>query len=143
MLLIAAACFSSPASAKGLKWEDYEDALKLARKNGKNVMIMFYTDRCKFCKWMDEKTYADESVYNYLNENYVSVRINSDEEEELSDSYFVRGYPTIWFLEPDGRKLLPIPGYVTVEQFLPILEFVTTKAYNEKSLEEYLEEKLN
>jgi len=148
---------SSPQKAKdnpiAVNWLKYDDGLKLAKKENKKIMVFFYTNWCGYCRRMDRYTYKDDEVKKILAENFISVRVNGESkdkvsvdkdkitERELASKYVSRGYPTTWFLEPDGEKLSPMIGYRSAEEFATVLTYVAGEWYKEISFQDYLKKK--
>lgn len=125
-------------------WHSYENGLKLAEDQDKQVFIEFRTAWCGYCKKMDRETFTDKRVINYINENLVAVRVDADSRREFEidgfkttergiskEVYGVRGYPTFWFLESDGSKIVSQPGYQPATRFLTLLEYVIGRKYEE------------
>ena len=83
---------------------------------------------------MDRSTFADESVVDYVNENYYAVKLNAESSKkirfngkEMTEAYLARsmrvsGYPTIVFIDEKFESIQPIPGYRTAAQFSKILK---------------------
>jgi tetratricopeptide (TPR) repeat protein len=81
-------------------------------------MVDFYTDGCGWCKKLDRDTYADPEVAN-LAKKFICVKVNGDKYQDLVSKYAVTGYPTILFLDVEGRPLVSIVGYVNAEGMIP------------------------
>lgn len=134
-----------------LDWLSYNEGLALAEKENKYILIDFYTDWCGYCKKMDKETYSKEEVIGILNENFIVVKVNAESnnkviengeeitERELAKLYQVTGYPTTWFLESNHGRLAPLPGYVTTEQFIPVLNYIGEGWHKSISFKEYME----
>ncbi|MCK4309257.1 MAG: thioredoxin fold domain-containing protein [Candidatus Atribacteria bacterium] len=134
-----------------LKWLSYNEGLTLAQKENKYVLIYFYTDGCSWCKKLEKETFFDEDVKKILSDKFVTVKINARSENkvlengkeiserELATLYQVSGYPTTWFLESNHSRVAPLPGYVTTEQFIPVLNYIGEGWYESISFKEYLE----
>ncbi|MBA7532075.1 Thiol:disulfide interchange protein DsbD [subsurface metagenome] len=139
------------ARSFALNWLSYNEGLALAEKENKYVLIDFYTDWCGYCKKMNKETYSNEEVKSILNKNFVIVKVNAESENkviengeeiierELAKSYQVTGYPTTWFLESNHNPIAPLPGYVTAEQFIPVLNYIGEGWYKSISFKEYME----
>jgi thioredoxin-related protein len=65
--------------------------------------------------------------------------VDVDKAKRLADAYFVRGLPMGWFVSPEGEKLAPLPGYVPPDEFLTILKYIHTDAYEDHSYHEWME----
>jgi thioredoxin-related protein len=134
-----------------LNWLSYTEGLALAEKENKYVLVYFYTDGCSWCKKMEKETFSDEEVKKILSDKFVAVKINARSEnkaiengKEISERkvailYQVSGYPTTWFLESNHSPVAPLPGYVTTEQFIPVLNYIGEEWYKNISFKEYLE----
>ncbi|MDP3024106.1 MAG: thioredoxin family protein [candidate division Zixibacteria bacterium] len=136
-----------------INWQRYDQGLEQAKKDGKKVMVFFYTDWCGYCKRMNALTFTDEGVKKLLADKFVTVKVNGDSrntlqvdkasitERELAAKYAVRGYPTIWFLEPTAEKISPLVGYVQTNEFTNMLSYVGGDWYKKISYDEYLKKK--
>ena len=99
---------------------------------------------------MDRETFSNKEIIDYFNENFVTVKVNAESKtkmklpdgeftgRELSKSYGVRGYPTYWFLKPDGTRINFISGYSPPAKFLPVLQFVGGRHYENMTFQEYI-----
>ena len=134
-----------------LNWLSYNEGLTLAKKENKHVVIYFYTDGCGWCKKMIDQTYSNEEVKKILSDKFVTIKINARSENKVVENgkeiserklatlYQVSGYPTTWFLESNHSRVAPLPGYVTTEQFIPVLNYIGEGWYKNISFKEYLE----
>lgn len=134
-----------------LNWLSYTEGLALAEKENKYVLIYFYTDGCSWCKKMEKETFSDEEVKKILSDKFVTIKINARSENkvvedgkeiserELATLYQVSGYPTTWFSESNHIRVAPLPGYVTTEQFIPVLNYIGEGWYKNISFKEYME----
>ncbi|MFQ5607848.1 MAG: thioredoxin family protein [Candidatus Zixiibacteriota bacterium] len=128
-----------------ISWMPYEDGLRLAQEQDRQVLIDFSTAWCGYCKKMDRETFTDRRVIDYINENFIPVKVDGDSRREFEidgfktsekritkEIYGVRGFPTFWFLESDGAKIGQQPGYQPADGFLSLLEYVSDRKYDEK-----------
>jgi thioredoxin-related protein len=138
-----------PGESK-LIWYAFDEGMEKARTENKQVLIDVYTEWCGWCKTMDAKTYSNEKIINYLNEKYILIKLNPETDGEItyrgskvpaSDfarSLGVSGYPSTVFFESNARMITLLPGYVSAEDFLPILEYIAEKKYTEMSFDDFL-----
>ncbi|WP_020587468.1 thioredoxin family protein [Desulfobacter curvatus] len=132
---------SSMAASQNISWNDYTPGLALAGKEGKNIFLYFHADWCGYCTKLKKETFTDDRVKAYLNDNFVSIGVNTDKREKLARQWGVRGLPTLWFLEPDGTKINSLPGFANADQLFSILQYIHTQSYKSMSYQEYIQQK--
>lgn len=129
---------------KTIKWYTLEEALAAQEKNDKKIFIDMYTDWCKWCKVMDQKTFTDQTVIDYMNENFYAVKFNAEQKEAITFNgkkynYLQSGrrgihelayelmdrsasYPSFVLLDENLNRLGYIKGYKAPAQFLSTLK---------------------
>jgi len=113
---------AQPKTASGISWlYGLNDGLNRARQSNKPVMIDFYTEWCGWCKKLDEETYRDRTVLE-LSNKFVCVKIDADKDKDLASKYKVRGYPTIIFLNSQGKMIGNITGYLPAKDFARLMK---------------------
>jgi thiol:disulfide interchange protein len=123
----------SPAAtgngASAVAWgHDLPAALARAGSEKKLVMVDFYTDWCRWCRRLDETTFADGDVQRAL-KGVVTVRLNAEKDgREAAARFNVDGFPTIIFLDAAGGEVGRIPGYMEPGPFLQELTSIMKKA---------------
>ncbi len=139
--------------SEGIDWLSYDEGIEKAKESGKPIVINFYTDWCGYCKKMDRSTFEDSKVISYMEENFVSVRVNGESKEmvshngeqiserALTKAYRVSGFPTFWFLKPDGEPIGPAPGYKPTGSWLTLLEYVGGSHYQNMSFDTFVKSK--
>lgn len=102
----------------------FAEALKQAKKEKKKVMVDYYTDWCRWCKVLDQKTYSDAGVGKVANERFISLKVNAEEGEgiELAKKYQVQGFPTIVFYDGDGVEIDRVVGFQEARKFATSLK---------------------
>ncbi len=107
-----------------VEWEtDFPDAIKRAQSEGKPVLVNFYADWCVWCKRLDSTTLRDAKVAALLSDRVIAVQLDVDGDgRELSNEYRVDGLPTVLILDPSGREIGRIPGYMPPTGFLERVE---------------------
>ena len=133
-----------PVIANKIQWYTLEEAMKANEKNPKKLFIDFYTDWCGWCKVMDNKTFKDAQVINFMNENFYAVKFNAEQKEALTfkgkEYKFLQGgkrgihsfayetldrsasYPSFVVLDEKLNKHAIIKGFKKPEQFLQLME---------------------
>ncbi len=125
-----------------LQWTDsFPAAIEKAKNENKVIMIDFSSDRCGWCKKLEETTYQDSNVINFLNDNVIPTKINSSlpENKSITNSYNISGFPTTIFVNPvpsppiksgvgsgtaGTGEIDRIIGYLPAEQFIRKANFI-------------------
>ena len=147
----------SAESKNPIKWENITTVLKKndnAKESDlkKPVLIFFYTEWCTYCKKMDKEVFADSEIAKYMNDNYINVRVNPEQENskitvmgkdvtpyELMMHTGARGFPATLFFDNKLKPITTIPGYVEKKTFILILKYLKEELYNKDiSLDEYI-----
>lgn len=83
---------------------NFQEALDLARKEGKLVFMDCYTSWCGPCRRLASTVFTDSVVGSYFNNNYVNVKFDMEKEEgpTIANRYQVTAYPTLFWLDPNG-----------------------------------------
>ena len=116
--------FSIADASDSVKWHSYEEGKVLGKVEKKKVFLHFYADWCGFCVKMAKETFRDSDVVSYLNDNFISIRVDFDKNAETAQKYGVMGLPSNWFLTEMGQPIVSIPGYIPAEAMLTMLKEV-------------------
>ncbi|MBE6356998.1 MAG: DUF255 domain-containing protein [Lentisphaerae bacterium] len=137
--VLAVVCCSFAVAAKDVPagWTiDYDAALKEARQSGKNVLILFTaSDWCSWCKRLRKDVLTKNSFEKYAKDHLVLVYFDFPHRNKLTQrqmgiqqglaaKFKVDGFPTTVVVDPEGKKLLTIPGYRQLDAYLKLLESV-------------------
>jgi len=89
--------------------KDLSTAIKMAKESNKNILLDVGGKWCIWCRIMESWLRENTNVENYLNANYILLKINYSPENKNEDflSQFpkIPGYPHIFVLSSDGRLL--------------------------------------
>ncbi len=123
-------------------WIKFDDGIAVSEKESKPVLIDFFTSWCHWCKVMDEKTFSNDEIAKYLDEHFVTVRVNAEDKTDsntfqgntytsvdLAQAFRVTGYPSLAFLDKEQQIVSVIPGFLPPEQFINILKFIKQECY--------------
>ncbi len=130
---------SAGEKAKSIVWLSYEEGLSRGKTEKKKIFLNFYADWCQYCKIMDMQTFRDSSVVKYLNENFISVRVNSDHNRKLAANYNVTGLPVSWFIAENGESIGSQPGFLPPDTLLPLLRYIHTDSYKKMDFMKFME----
>ena len=103
--------------------QDLEGALAKAKAEHKVVLVDIYAEWCAQCKELDEKTWPDPALKQWLAQNAVAIRIDTDaRRRDLAARLQIRSYPTVLLLDAEGRELRRILGFQKPEAMLAWLQ---------------------
>tara|TARA_B110000037_G_scaffold188288_1_gene219611 strand:- start:131477 stop:132109 length:633 start_codon:yes stop_codon:yes gene_type:complete len=66
--------------AEAIEWLDFETAIDRNKEEKKFIFIDMYTDWCSWCKKMDGSSFKDQSLINYIDQNFYAVKLNPETE---------------------------------------------------------------
>jgi thioredoxin-related protein len=139
-------------------WYGADDFEMLIAKNDRPIFIDAYTDWCGWCKKLDQDTFSDPVIAEYLNENFYPVKFNAESKDPVKfmGREFVNdgnagkahqlavalmqgrmSYPTVIFLNEKGELLAPVPGYRGPADFEPLLVYFGEGKYLEQKFDEF------
>jgi len=127
------------ADTAGINWVSYDKGMVMGKSQQKKVFINFYATWCSFCKMMDTKTFADAAVVDYLNNNFIAVKVDVDQEGDVAAHYNIRPLPDMWFISEKGEAIGNKPGYVAPKEMLPVLKFIQTDSYLKMSYQQFMD----
>jgi thioredoxin-related protein len=114
--------------ADGLNWRaTLSDAISVAKKQDKIIMVFVQSDYCRWCKKMKNRTFINPNVVQRLLQIEV-VKVMRDDYDTLQDFPSIRGVPTIFFITSDKKIVGQIVGYVDPVDFLSYLDDAQAKA---------------
>lgn len=118
---------SSNVVVGGIKFNKitYDKALKQAKSSKKLIFIDVYTSWCGPCKQMAKTTFQSEKVGNYFNEKFINMKLDAELEADgtkVATDFKVTAYPTMLFINGDGKLIKRVVGYQTEEKLLSIAE---------------------
>ncbi len=95
----------APFSVAFMETDLLSEAIDRAASEDKLVFIDFYTTWCLPCKLMDEDVFTDPAFGRYMNERFVSLKVDAERGNgvNLAALYEVQAYPTLLFVDTRGR----------------------------------------
>jgi len=76
-------CWHVSAQKEKIQWISFEQLEDSLNTKPKKVFITFYADWCSYCKKMDKVAFKDKKVISLLNEEYYSVKMNSESRDTI------------------------------------------------------------
>jgi thioredoxin-related protein len=67
-----------------IEWTDFEGAIDKNAKDRKLIFIDIYTAWCGWCKKMDQTTFVDPEIVEYMNEHFYAVKMDAESKEPIA-----------------------------------------------------------
>ncbi len=120
-LSIAVFFFSNLHAQEGINFvHSLEEALAMAKEENKPIFMDAYTTWCGPCKKMNREVFVKKTVGDFYNENFINVKMDMEKGEgvALTEKYRIYLYPTLIYLDKNGKEINRLAGYRNVPQFL-------------------------
>jgi thioredoxin-related protein len=134
-----------------IEWYDYDEGMRELIGTARYGVLYFDTLDCAPCVWMDSLFKIPEIV-DAVNKDFIAIKIQTARndtihyqgmpftESHLRKLFFLAGYPTTLFIEGRRNKIIGgQPGRIPPRKFLDYLAYMTSKAYDVVTFEEYID----
>lgn len=135
-------------------WGD--EALQKAKHEDKPIFLSIGYAACHWCHVMEHESFTDETIAQFLNQYFISIKVDREERPDLDNLYMSAvvsmtgqgGWPMSVFLTPDlkpfygGTYFPPVPRY-GMPSFLEVLQGVRRAWLSERGQIESIGDKIN
>jgi thioredoxin-related protein len=144
----------------GIKWYGFEEGMKLAAKKKLPVIVDVYTEWCGWCKKMDNETFRNQSITEYISKYFIAVKLNAEDKNPINylGKTYVNpnpaasrsthqlpgtlakqriGYPTYIYLDSAGKTITLTQGYLQADDMLPLLKYIGSGSYKTMTWKEF------
>ncbi|GAB3962254.1 hypothetical protein GCM10028805_63000 [Spirosoma harenae] len=106
----------------------WKDILKKAKAEKKVIFLDAYTSWCGPCKQLQKNVFTKKPVGDFYNGKFINVKMDMEKGEgpAFSQVYPVEAYPTLLFIDGNGKLLKKVLGYQTPEDLIAIGKSVKT-----------------
>ena len=113
-----------------VNWYGFTDeAFKKAQQENKLIFLSIGYATCHWCHVMEEESFDDLSVANFLNQHFISIKVDREVRPDIDADYMraaellngVGGWPLNSIVTPDGQVFFS-GVYFTKEQLLKLLQ---------------------
>ncbi len=102
-----------------ISWlEDVKEAKKASSGSKRPILMFFHYEHCDGCKKTISNTLPKMSVIDAVNEGYVPVMLDIEEQKDLVKSYGVDWTPTFIVADSSGKETFRWVGYLPEDDFL-------------------------
>ena len=124
-----------------INWQRWDKKLyNTNNTDNKLLVVSIGYSSCHWCHVMEKETFEDSGVASYMNEKFISIKVDREENPEIDNIYMTAtqmmtdkgGWPLNVVCLPDGR---PVYGgtYHTKQQWLEILGKIQKVYENDKN----------
>ncbi len=119
--MLAAASLALAGEATWL--HDFDAAKKQAKAENKSIFINFTgSDWCGWCIKLEKEVFSKKEFQDYAKDNLVLMEVDFPEKKKqsaevkaqnkkLDKEFKIQGYPTLFLLDAEGKKLSEDIGY--------------------------------
>lgn len=109
-----------------INWREFnKETFKEAEQKDIPVLLSLSAAWCHWCHVMDQTSYSDDAIAQYINNNFVPIRVDADKRPDINDRFNMGGWPTTAFLTPEGH-LMTGGTYIPPEEMKTLLEDIHT-----------------
>jgi thioredoxin 1 len=109
---------------KGIEFHlgTWQQVLEQAKKENKLVFLDLYASWCGPCKVLKLKTFPNADVGQFFNANFINYAVDAEKGigVELAKKFNITGYPTLLFVDSNGKLVAKTVGYHTPKQLLDV-----------------------
>ncbi len=108
----------------GIKFTEaaWREVLKQAKAQKKIIFLDAYASWCGPCKMLQKNVFTQKAVGDYYNGRFINVKMDMEKGEgpALAQVYPLEAYPTLMFIDGNGRVLQKVLGYQSPEDLIAI-----------------------
>jgi len=68
-------------------WYWCEEALNIAKTENKPIFLSIGYSSCHWCTVMENEAFSDDQIADYLNQNFVAIKVDREERPDLDSIY--------------------------------------------------------
>lgn len=122
---------SNAILAQGINFFEgtWQEALKTAKEQDKIIFVDAYAVWCGPCKRMAKTVFPEKKVGDYFNSYFINVKMDMERGEglEFRKKYPVTAFPTLFFIDQDGKIIMQVVGAKQVDDLILLGEQAVTK----------------
>ncbi len=141
-IILISFLFSTQSIGQGIDFfhGTWDEAMEMAKQDGKVIFVDAYTTWCGPCKRMARNTFPDPKVGEFFNANFVNMKIDMEKPtgRKFQQKYPVQAFPTLYWIGPDGETVHRQKGAQDAVNFLKLGKHVVSKVdFSKDFAEEY------
>jgi len=123
----------------------FDEALKKAQQEKKDLFVDFFAEWCGPCKMMASEVFTQKEVGEFFNNRFICVQVDVDTQEnkDIAKRYNVTALPTMVFISRVGKELRRVQGSVPAESLIKEAKIATGEELSFEQLYEKYKKKKN
>lgn len=118
------------AEKSSIRWhKSYGKAAKEAKEKGLPLLIGFTATWCGPCRQMQQLTFRDKQVVNYVQSGFVALSLDADENSDLVRGFRVEAFPTTLVVSPELKIVKRFSGYQSSSTLISDLDKVVQEKF--------------
>ena len=134
----------SAAFGKGIDFFQgtFQEAKQVAGEQGKLIFVDAYTTWCGPCKRMSANVFTREEVGDLFNATFINLKLDMEKGEgrTFQGQYRVNAFPTLLFIDPEGKVVHKVVGGMDAANFVKLGKFAASKSNVASHLDKEYEE---
>ena len=115
-----------------------KEAFEKSKKEDKPIFLSIGYSACHWCHVMEEESFEDQETADFLNKNFVSIKVDREERPDVDSIYMTSvqiiaghgGWPMSSFLTPERKPFFagtyfPKEGRHGLPSFMEVLKKIT------------------
>ncbi len=118
------------------------EAKEIAGQQGKLIFVDAFTTWCGPCKRMSANVFTQEEVGDFYNSTFINMKLDMEKGDgkTFQKQYQVNAFPTLLFLDPEGKVVHKVVGGMDTKNFINLGKFAASKSSVSSSLDKEYEE---
>ncbi|MBK8566997.1 MAG: thioredoxin family protein [Saprospiraceae bacterium] len=134
ILLAFSLILGSNSFAQGIQFSkgSWKELKAMAAKENKLIFMDAYAEWCGPCKKMAKDVFTQKEVGDHFNARFINVKMDMEKGEGigLSGEFGIQAYPTLLFINSDGKVVHRAVGYHTSDLLIDLAEAANDPSRN-------------
>ncbi len=122
--------------------DDFDVAAKIASIENKDLIVVFSSKDCYYCRLFDSEVYPKADVQTLIKNNYIFTELYLEDNKhkvhfkgreftnvQFAQAFGIRGTPTFIFFTSTGTPITYLPGYAPDEIFAKVLKYLSQRLF--------------
>jgi hypothetical protein len=106
-----------------LQGKNFQQVLEIANTQKKLIFINCYLDWSNPCILFNRNVLPDKELGEYFNSNFINLKVDLDNDADkvyIANKYNIHAYPTLLWIDSDGKMLLKSEGNISSSSLLEL-----------------------